>query len=303
MGSTGARALRPPRGRLRRARPRAVRPGARPEDYGYERLAAGPAGGARRPRDRPRRAGRRLDGRAHADGVRARPPRARRRPGDHDPGLRPRRTAARRDGPLGPARRRACASGGVEGFVEAYGTPNGARASGSRRSTASCTSACPPTSTPTRSPTRCRPSRARARSRRWDDLQAIDAPDRDRRQPRRGRPRAPVRRSASATREAIPGARLVSEEPGASPLAWQGAQVSKVISEVAALRQPRHEQQRALDDQLAVVGRREQPVVAVAARHEARAEARAERDLGPRVLQRARARARRRSPSESRSAS
>ena len=31
----------------------------------------------------------------------------------------------------------------------------------------------------------------------------------------------------------IPDARLVSEEPGASPLAWQGAQVSKVISEVA----------------------------------------------------------------------
>ncbi len=33
--------------------------------------------------------------------------------------------------------------------------------------------------------------------------------------------------------KAIPGARLLSEEPGASPLAWQGAQVSKVISEVA----------------------------------------------------------------------
>ena len=33
--------------------------------------------------------------------------------------------------------------------------------------------------------------------------------------------------------EAIPGAQLVSEEEGASPLAWQGAQVSKVISGVA----------------------------------------------------------------------
>ena len=33
--------------------------------------------------------------------------------------------------------------------------------------------------------------------------------------------------------EAIPNARLVSEDEGASPLAWQGAQVSKVISEVA----------------------------------------------------------------------
>ena len=33
--------------------------------------------------------------------------------------------------------------------------------------------------------------------------------------------------------EAIPGARLVTEEEGASPLAWQGAQVSKVIAELA----------------------------------------------------------------------
>jgi 3-oxoadipate enol-lactonase len=32
----------------------------------------------------------------------------------------------------------------------------------------------------------------------------------------------------------IPGARLVTEEPGQSPLAWQGSQVSKVIAELAA---------------------------------------------------------------------
>ena len=32
--------------------------------------------------------------------------------------------------------------------------------------------------------------------------------------------------------EAIPGARLVSEEPGKSPLAWQGGQLSRVIAEV-----------------------------------------------------------------------
>jgi pimeloyl-ACP methyl ester carboxylesterase len=32
----------------------------------------------------------------------------------------------------------------------------------------------------------------------------------------------------------IPGARLVVEEPGRSPLAWQGGQLSKVIAEVAA---------------------------------------------------------------------
>jgi pimeloyl-ACP methyl ester carboxylesterase len=34
--------------------------------------------------------------------------------------------------------------------------------------------------------------------------------------------------------EAIPGAELVSEEPGKSPLAWQGGQLSRVIAETAA---------------------------------------------------------------------
>jgi pimeloyl-ACP methyl ester carboxylesterase len=34
--------------------------------------------------------------------------------------------------------------------------------------------------------------------------------------------------------EAIPGARLVSEEPGSSPLAWQGSQLSRVIADIAA---------------------------------------------------------------------
>jgi pimeloyl-ACP methyl ester carboxylesterase len=34
--------------------------------------------------------------------------------------------------------------------------------------------------------------------------------------------------------EAIPGARLVSEDPGRSPLAWQGGQLSKVIGDAAA---------------------------------------------------------------------
>jgi len=33
---------------------------------------------------------------------------------------------------------------------------------------------------------------------------------------------------------AIPGARLLSEEPGRSPLAWQGGQLSRVIADVAA---------------------------------------------------------------------
>jgi len=37
----------------------------------------------------------------------------------------------------------------------------------------------------------------------------------------------------AAYAEAIPGAKLVSEEPGRSPLAWQGGQLSKVIAGVA----------------------------------------------------------------------
>ena len=66
----------------------------------------------------------------------------------------------------------------------------------------------------------------------WDQLRQIEAPtvivaSRDEVDPEH--PYATGERYA----EAIPGARLVSEEPGASPLAWQGAQVSKVISDVA----------------------------------------------------------------------
>jgi hypothetical protein len=33
---------------------------------------------------------------------------------------------------------------------------------------------------------------------------------------------------------AIPGARLVTDEPGKSPVAWQGSQLSRVIAEVVA---------------------------------------------------------------------
>ena len=67
----------------------------------------------------------------------------------------------------------------------------------------------------------------------WDELAELELPavvvaSRDDADP--GHPYAVGERYA----QAIPGARLVSEEPGASPLAWQGAQISKVIAEVAA---------------------------------------------------------------------
>jgi hypothetical protein len=67
----------------------------------------------------------------------------------------------------------------------------------------------------------------------WEDLQALDLPvivvaSRDEADPEH--PYATGERYA----EAIPGAELRSEEPGKSPLAWQGGQLSRVIAEVAA---------------------------------------------------------------------
>ena len=67
----------------------------------------------------------------------------------------------------------------------------------------------------------------------WVDLAAIDVPttvvpSRDEADPEH--PFAVGERYA----EAIPGAELVTEDEGSSPLAWQGAQLSKVIADVAA---------------------------------------------------------------------
>jgi pimeloyl-ACP methyl ester carboxylesterase len=121
--------------------------------------------------------------------------------------------------------------GGVEGFVEAYGTPKVPEkwhetifrvlhqrlgAHEHPDALADALQAVP----------RSRPFE------RWEDLGAIEAPavivaSRDEVDPEH--PYAVGERYA----EAIDGARLVSEDEGASPLAWQGAQVSKVIAELA----------------------------------------------------------------------
>ena len=66
-----------------------------------------------------------------------------------------------------------------------------------------------------------------------DDLGAVDVPalvvaSRDEADP--GHPYA----LAHAYAEALPRARLVSEEPGRSPLAWQGGRLSRLIAELAA---------------------------------------------------------------------
>jgi pimeloyl-ACP methyl ester carboxylesterase len=122
-------------------------------------------------------------------------------------------------------------SGGVDGFVEAYGEPDvpeqwketidkvlRQRLSAHEHpdAVADALHAVP----------RSRPFE------RWDELEAIEAPavvvaSRDEADP--GHPYA----IGEAWAERIPGAELRSEEPGSSPLAWQGGQLSKVISELA----------------------------------------------------------------------
>jgi pimeloyl-ACP methyl ester carboxylesterase len=67
----------------------------------------------------------------------------------------------------------------------------------------------------------------------WGELAELDLPtvvvaSRDESDPEH--PFAVGERYASA----IPGARLVSEDPGSSPLAWQGGRLSKVIAELAS---------------------------------------------------------------------
>ena len=67
----------------------------------------------------------------------------------------------------------------------------------------------------------------------WSELRELELPtivvaSRDEADP--GHPYAVGERYAAE----IPGAELLSEEPGESPLAWQGARLSKVIAELAA---------------------------------------------------------------------
>ena len=67
----------------------------------------------------------------------------------------------------------------------------------------------------------------------WDELGRLDlpvtvVPSREEADPEH--PLATGERYA----EAIPGARLETEEPGKSPLAWQGGQLSRVISETSS---------------------------------------------------------------------
>jgi pimeloyl-ACP methyl ester carboxylesterase len=122
--------------------------------------------------------------------------------------------------------------GGVDGFVEAYGEP---RVPDSLKQTVrtvlrqrlSAHEHPEAVADALREVPRSRPFSS------WDELAALDLPvtvvaSRDEADPEH--PYATGARYA----EAIPGARLVSEEPGRSPLAWQGGQLSRVIAETAA---------------------------------------------------------------------
>jgi len=122
--------------------------------------------------------------------------------------------------------------GGVEGFIEAYGEP---RVPESFRDTVqtvlrqrlSAHEHPEAVADALREVPRSRPFES------WDALGRLDLPvlvvaSRDDADPEH--PYAIGERYA----DAIPGARLISEEPGKSPLAWQGGRLSRVIAEIAA---------------------------------------------------------------------
>ena len=67
----------------------------------------------------------------------------------------------------------------------------------------------------------------------WDELRELGAADRRGRRAATTPTRAIRTPSASATRARSRAPSCVSEEPGASPLAWQGGQLSKVIAALA----------------------------------------------------------------------
>jgi pimeloyl-ACP methyl ester carboxylesterase len=127
-------------------------------------------------------------------------------------------------------------SGGVEGFVEAYGDPQVPEqwretVGKVLRQRLSAHEHPEAVADALRAVPRSRPFAS------WADIEAIEAPavvvaSRDEADP--GHPYA----VGEAYAERIPGARLLSEEPGSSPLAWQGGRLSKVIAELAARAAP-----------------------------------------------------------------
>ena len=122
--------------------------------------------------------------------------------------------------------------GGVEGFVEAYGRPDVPEERQDTvlkviRQRLSLHEHPGAVADALRAVPRARPFG------RLEELAAITAPvavvaSGDEADP--GHPQA----LAEAYAESIPGARLITDEPGSSPIAWQGSRLSRVIAEVAA---------------------------------------------------------------------
>jgi pimeloyl-ACP methyl ester carboxylesterase len=119
--------------------------------------------------------------------------------------------------------------GGVEGFVEAYGPITGPWAETTEkvlRQRLALHQHPEAVAQALRQVPRSRPFES------LDELARIEAPtvivaSRDEADP--GHPLA----VGEAWARAIPGARVVTEEPGSSPIAWQGGQLSRVIAEAA----------------------------------------------------------------------
>ena len=127
-------------------------------------------------------------------------------------------------------------SGGVDGFVEAYGVPDVPeqwRDTVDRvlRQRLSAHEHPDAVADALRAVPRSRPFES------WEDLERIEAPtlvvvSRDEADP--GHPYA----IGEAWTERIGGAELRTEDEGSSPLAWQGGQLSKVIAELAERAEP-----------------------------------------------------------------
>jgi pimeloyl-ACP methyl ester carboxylesterase len=119
--------------------------------------------------------------------------------------------------------------GGVEGFVQAYGPITGPWAETTEkvlRQRLALHEHPEAVAQALRQVPRSRPFES------LDELARIEAPtvivaSRDEADP--GHPLA----VGEAWARAIPGARVVTEEPGSSPIAWQGGQLSRVIAEAA----------------------------------------------------------------------
>ena len=208
-------------------------PAPDPDAYTYDLLARRRDRGARRPWRRAGGAGRRLDGRAHTAEPGPASSRTRRRGRRHNARLQRRR---RRGGgsasSAGTALARACAPAASRVLSRHMGPPQ---------------ASTPEFADTVLTVTRQRLSQHDHLDALADALSALPrsrpfgcaaGPRRDHRACRWSSPRTttPIpstrRRSGSRMPQALPNARLVTDAPGKSPVAWQGSQLSQIIADV-----------------------------------------------------------------------